>query len=359
MSYCICLIIPSLRNGGSERVMSELANHWSKKKDLEVNLILLTNQKKFYKLHPKVKVFEPSKKYTSPSFIKKFFYKLWVLYFIRRTCKKIKPDTILSFNERYNNIVLLSLFGLNLKTFVSDRNSPFKNIGKINNILRNFLYKRAYGIIAQTRISKEVLFKNTRNKNIEVIPNPLKSKKNTMKYKISKKKIILNVGRNVHQKNQLELIDIFHSCDYSNWILKIVGNGPLNEQLKSKVTKLGLNNNVKILDFNQNIDLLYCEASIFAFSSLHEGFPNVLLEAMAHGLPVISYDCQTGPCEIIKDKVNGFLVPLSEKNKFTYCLSNLMKNQELRSSISKEAKKIESIYSLEIIADKYLKFISR
>ena len=143
----ICLIIPSLRNGGSERVMSELANSWCKKEELDVFLVLLTNQDLFYKLDSSVTLIAPSRNYRK-NVISKTIYKLWTFYYIRFTCKKIKPDTILSFNERYNNIVLLSLLRLRFNKYVSDRNNPYMNIGKIHNFLRNTLYKNITGIIS-------------------------------------------------------------------------------------------------------------------------------------------------------------------------------------------------------------------
>jgi glycosyltransferase involved in cell wall biosynthesis len=353
----ICLVISSLRNGGSERVMSELANSWCKKETIEVFLILLTNQERFYEIDSRVKVITPSRNYKK-NILSKTLYKIWTFYFIRTTCKNINPKVILSFNERYNNIVLLSLLGAKLKTFVSDRNNPYMNIGKVHHFLRNRLYSKSSGIIAQTETAKKVLSFNTENKNIKVIPNPLREiTSKTKSIKTNEKKIILNTGRNVPQKNQLELLEIFSNCDFQNWELKILGNGPLHQNLVEKVKELNLQNNVQILEFTKDIDAFYSEADIFAFPSLYEGFPNALIEAMAHGLPCVSYDCPTGPGDIIKDDVNGALVKLSDKKGFQEKLTNLMDSEKLRAAFSSEAKKIKELYSLQIITDKYLNFI--
>jgi GalNAc-alpha-(1->4)-GalNAc-alpha-(1->3)-diNAcBac-PP-undecaprenol alpha-1,4-N-acetyl-D-galactosaminyltransferase len=351
----ICLIIPSLRNGGSERVMSLLANEWVKNKNKNVNiyLILLTKQKKYYDLHKDVTLIEPNISYKKTRF-SKLLYKAWTLFYIRRVCNKIDPDSILSFNERYNNIVLLSLIGTPYKKYISDRNNPFNSLGFIHNMLRKVLYRKASGIISQTTTAKELLFKSTGNKNIKVIPNPLRKIKSS---NLEKRNTILNIGRLVEQKNQLELIEIFSMCDYKNWILKIYGSGHLKEQLKKKIKELNLYNNVELNDFTQDIDTAYSRAKIFALTSLYEGFPNVLIEAMAHGLPSISYDCQTGPKDIINNKVNGFLVPFSDKNIFVEKLSALMKSEELRSLFSVESKRVNQLYSLEMISDKYYYFI--
>jgi len=353
----ICLVISSLRNGGSERVMSELANSWCKKETIEVFLILLTNQERFYEIDSRVKVITPSKNYKK-NILSKTLYKIWTFYFIRTSCKNINPKVVLSFNERYNNIVLLSLLGTKLKTFVSDRNNPYMNIGKVHHFLRNRLYRKSSGVIAQTETAKKVLSSNTKNKNIRVIPNPLREiTLGNNGGSAKKKKIILNTGRNVSQKNQLELVEIFSHCNYKDWELKILGNGPLHQELIEKTEELNLQQHVQILDFSKEVDTFYSEADIFAFTSLHEGFPNSLIEAMAHGLPCVSYDCPTGPADIIKNGVNGVLVNLRDKKQFQKKLNNLMDSENLRKAFSIEAKKVKEKYLLKIITDKYLNFI--
>ena len=351
----ICLIISSLRHGGSERVMSELANFWCEKKNVEINLILLTRQEKFYNIDPRINLIEPHRSYKK-NIISKILYKLWIIKFIRKKCIEIEPHSILSFNERYNNIVLLSLLGTKLRIFVSDRNNPYMDIGRIHNFLRNKLYFFATSIIAQTETAKKVLKINTKNNNIIVIPNPLRKIKEIKNNKT--KKIILNVGRNVPQKNQLELLEIFSKCDYKDWKLKVFGNGPLHKELIQKVRDLNLEENVQILEFSKDIDLHYSQASIFAFSSLYEGFPNALVEAMAHGIPCVSYDCPTGPRDIINNGKNGDLIELKNKAQFIDKLSNLMKSTELRIIYSKEAIKVKEKYSLKLVTNKYFNFIS-
>ncbi len=270
----------------------------------------------------------------------------------------IKTKTVLSFNERYNNIVLLALLFTKFKIFVSDRNNPFMNIGKVHHFLRNILYRNISGVIAQTKTAKKVLSTNTKNKNIRVIPNPLRKINSVNKHiNSNSKKVILNVGRNVPQKNQLELLEIFSKCNYQNWELKILGNGPLHQELIAKIKELNLQQHVQILGFSKDVDTFYSEANVFAFTSLYEGFPNALIEAMAHGLPCVSYDCPTGPGEVIIDNVNGCLVDLSDEIQFQEKLNNLMNSEALREAFSKEAKKVKEKYSLKIITDKYLNFI--
>ena len=176
---------------------------------------------------------------------------------------------------------------------------------------------------------------------------------------LEKKNIILNVGRLVEQKNQLELIEIFSKCNYKNWVLKIYGSGHLKEEIKNKIIELNLQKHVELNEFTQNIDAVFGQAKIFALPSLYEGFPNALIEAMAHGLPSISYDCHTGPKDIIEDNTNGLLVPLSNKKVFVEKLNSLMGDEHQRMLLSTEAKKVNEIYSLNKISREYYNFVTK
>jgi GalNAc-alpha-(1->4)-GalNAc-alpha-(1->3)-diNAcBac-PP-undecaprenol alpha-1,4-N-acetyl-D-galactosaminyltransferase len=350
----LCLVIPSLRHGGAERVISILANHWAQDKNLQVSLIVLTKQLKYYSLDKRVTLIEPKRSYKNNAF-SKLMYFFWTLNYVRQTIQKINPDSVLSFCERYNNLVLLSLINLQFPVFVSDRNNPSNSIGLIHEKLRKILYKKANGIIAQTSKGAGVLFNKTANSNIVVISNPLREIK---QFNVPQEKIILNVGRNEYQKNQLELIDIFAKLtNCQDWKLYIIGNGALREELQFKIEHYKLEDRVVLMEFQTDIDLYFQKASIFAFPSLYEGFPNALSEAMANGLPCVAYDCPTGPAEMITDKVNGFLVPLRDKMSFLEVLQSLGDSLELRKELGKEAVKIKDRLAEEKICNNYLNTI--
>ena len=365
MTKHICLITPGLSSGGAERVLCELANVWARQpvppaqQPVKVSIIPTFKTEIFYEIDENIDVVKSNIVYPQ-NFIIKAINKIRRLFFVRRTCRRLRPDVVLSFIEHENIMVLLALLGLPMKKFVSDRNNPHMNIGPVNHWLRNRLYGKATGIIAQTSTAREVLSKRTGNDNIRVIPNPLRILRRT---DVERKKIILNIGRYSDQKNQSELIDIFRQCRFTDdcagstdWQLKIIGEGPLRGDLQKQIDRLGLGDRVFLLDKTKNIDLHYSEASIFALTSLYEGFPNVLSEAMAHGLACIAYDCPTGPGEMIEDGINGYLVPLNHREEYVEKLTQLAA-ETLRREFGERAMSASAKYDLQTIANQYLNFI--
>ncbi len=100
----------------------------------------------------------------------------------------------------------------------------------------------------------------------------------------------------------------------------------------------------------RDVASFYARASVFAFTSSSEGFPNVVAEALAHGLPVVSYDCDAGPSDLIEDGTNGYLVPLFNDDVFSDRLRKLMVDDRLRASMSTAARESVRRFSAEQIA---------
>jgi len=347
----ICLVIPSLNAGGMERVMSELANYFNRNNELETSLILLGKADKFYQIPDRVKIFEPD-------FIFNNKYRLYntlkTINFLRQRVKEIKPDAVLSFGEMYNSFVLLATLFLGVRVFVSDRSRPDKKWGRLHELLRKLLYPKAKGIISQTNFSKNFLISETNYKNIHVIPNPVRPFK---AIQCDKQNIILNVGRLIYTKRIDLLLNIFSKITNDDWELWIVGDGPQRKNLEDLTKEMGLDQKVVFWGTQKNIDQFYAKAEIFAFTSVSEGFPNALLEAMAAGLPVISFDCIAGPSDLITDNINGYLIPELDLSAYQDKLEILIKNEELRISFSENAISESKKYFIEHIGNEYLKFL--
>jgi GalNAc-alpha-(1->4)-GalNAc-alpha-(1->3)-diNAcBac-PP-undecaprenol alpha-1,4-N-acetyl-D-galactosaminyltransferase len=353
----IALVIPSLHPGGMERVMSELIQEFSKDKTLDIHLILYGIKRDiFYKIPSNVTIHKPHFEFNNKH---RFLNTMKTLWYLRKKIKQLNPNTVLSFGEMWNNFVLLACYGLNFPIFVSDRCQPNKSLGKFHDWLRIKLYPTAKGVIAQTLLGKEIFEKLYRNNNIKVIGNPIR-KIQTNKI-IEKENIILSVGRLIKTKHHDELIRMFVATNQSNWKLVIVGDDAIKQQNRLKlellIKELKAEDKVILAGNQINVEKFYLESKIFAFTSSSEGFPNVIGEAMSAGLPVIAFDCISGPSDMIKNNENGFLINLFDYDSFKHHLTMLMSNEEKRVRMGLAASNSIKTFSKSHIAEKYKKFI--
>ena len=230
----VAIVIPSLHAGGMERVMSELLNEFSKDKTLEIHLILYgITREIFYSVPENVTIHKPSFEFKNKY---RLFYTLKTLIFLRRQIIKIAPKSILSFGERWNSFVLIACWGLKYPIYVSDRCQPNKSLGKLHNWLRNKLYPKAKGVIAQTEKGKTIFEKMYKHTNIQVIGNPIRQI--TSEKKIDKENIVLTVGRLIDTKHHDELIRLFVEINDPNWKLIIVGDDAIKQKNRIKLELL-------------------------------------------------------------------------------------------------------------------------
>jgi GalNAc-alpha-(1->4)-GalNAc-alpha-(1->3)-diNAcBac-PP-undecaprenol alpha-1,4-N-acetyl-D-galactosaminyltransferase len=354
----ICLVIPTLETGGMERVASELATYFSTQPCVDVHIILYGRDPGiFYSVGNGVQIHVPDKKFDNRW---RILSALSRMIYLRKTVKEIKPNAVLSFGEYWNSFVILSLLRLSFPVFISDRCSPEVNFDHFHRLLRKWLYRKASGVIAQTERAREIYKKQFRNANIRVIGNPIKEQVVSASAE-HKENIILSVGRLIETKHHDLLIRVFAGISNAEWKLVIVGDDALNQKNKTKLIQLiqwlKLEDRVILAGNTENVSSYYQKSKIFAFTSSSEGFPNVVGEAMAAGLPVVSFDCVAGPSEMIEDEKNGYLVNLYDTKEFKTKLQRLMDDENLRKSMGQEA--IVSIrkYSLQVIGDKFYDFI--
>lgn len=347
----IALLIPTLTNGGAERVMSVLANKLSGDENIEVHLILYLRDERFYLISDKVVIHSPDFDYTKFSRIKST---IKTFRFIRQTLKEVKPYSLLSFGGKYNSMVLLSSIGLGIKTYVSDRSRPGISYGKLQDFINPIVYRFSKGIIAQTSKAKEVAFKNTKHKNIVVIPNPVPNRYGQV---AEKEKIILNVGRFIATKQQFNLIELFVGLQNKDWKLVFLGDGEHFEKCKELVSNLNMESQIELLGVQKDVNNYLSKSMIFAFTSISEGFPNSLAEAMAAGCACISFDCVAGPSDIIDHNQNGFLVPMNDWDTYTKLLADLMQNDNLRTKFGIEARNKANIFNEDAIVKEFKKVL--
>ncbi len=308
----ICFFISTLSSGGAERNVSLLANHFVKNNDVIIFTLENKRSKSFYKISKKVKIvrlnlFNKSKNMFSS--ILNFFKRVLI---IRKNLSNKKIETYISFLETMNLTVLISslcLKSIKLK-IISDRNNPKKSEKLIlNSILKFLFYRTCDYLILQTKgiISN---YKFIKKQKIKVIKNLITTNLIIKKNFNYKKKIkILCVGRLELQKDYDTLLKGLSLCSQKNikFNCDIYGAGSEKLKILNLINYFKLKNNVILKGVTNKIIKLYHKYDLYILTSKFEGYPNSLLEAVSANVPSISSDCEYGPNEIIKHKVNGLL----------------------------------------------------
>ncbi|EHU0375938.1 glycosyltransferase [Vibrio cholerae] len=166
-------------------------------------------------------------------------------------------------------------------------------------------------------------------------------------------KIVLAVGRLTRQKGFDILLNIWkQSKAYENgWKLKIIGDGEERENLCNMIHELGLSESVTLFGKDHNIQKHYIDASLYVMTSRYEGFGLVIVEAMSHGLPVVSFDIESGPSDIIKNGYNGFLIPKDNIYEFVEKMNDLLIDQQQLKYLSGNAITTSGLYKPKVISD--------
>lgn len=352
----ICLVIPSLQAGGMERVMSELAVYMASDDQNEIHLVLYDSTREiFYPVAGGVIIHLPDFTFKNRWKIVSTFR---TIFFIRRTVTGISPIALLSFGELWNSFVMISLFGLKVPVYISDRCSPVKRFNLIQTVLRCLLYPRSKGIIVQTALAKDIYAKQFRHRNIKVIGNPIRSIAPTGE---NRENIVLSVGRFIKSKHHDRLIELFIDIELTGWKLVLIGYDHLGQSnlnlLQQIIDRRSANDRVLLLGKQTDVDHYYRQSKIFAFTSGSEGFPNVIGEAMSAGLPVIAFDCIAGPSEMITNEINGYLIPLYDYESFRQKLETLMKDEEMRTRMGDKAREDIKQFDINRVGSEYLNFI--
>lgn len=210
----------------------------------------------------------------------------------------------------------------------------FRNIGRI--LAMCFCHKIV--VLSQKDITfwSDSLFYKNKDK-LEVIYNPSTYPITSNEYD-SNSRIILSIGRLTYQKGFDRLLKAWQSIDCKNgWKLQIVGNGPEEDNLKKLIIDYNLCEYVEIIPPTPNVSELYLKSSIFCLPSRFEGFVLVLLEAQAFGLPVVAFDCDCGPSEVLTAN-NGYLIEQDNIQELSEKILSLMQDENLRVIMSDNAK---------------------
>lgn len=370
--YKIVYCTPALyMAGGVERVLTLKANYFAEHFGYDITIILTEGKDKplFYPLSDKVKVINLNigfEELWTCSFIKKVFVYLKKQYLFKKLLKqellRICPDITVSLLRREINFLTSINDGSKKIGELHINRAHYRNFeGKDANVLKN-LFAKFWMNSLLSKLRKldrlVVLTENDREawvelNNVITIPNPL-SISPVEKSDLSKNQVIA-IGRYCHEKGYDKLLKAWAIVQYRcpEWHLAIFGDGD-RSVYKMLIDKMHIDPKRCILN-ERTSDVIseYVNSSIAVCSSRFEGFGMVIVEAMACGLSVVSFDCPWGPHAIIKDGEDGLLVENGNVEKLAEAIIWMIQHPEQRKAMAEKAIENVQRFRIDQIAEKW------
>lgn len=345
MKTKIDIITRAMTAGGTERVIAQLANYFVAR-NIDCRIITTEDRNIMYKLDNRIRVIPIGKKSDNKVKDRILRYKI-----IRNIVMERKTDVVLTMPEDTGIYALLAFLGTGIPVYVSERNNPWIMPDvKVTRFLRKIAYPFAEGIIFQTEMAKSFFPKNIQSKGV-ILQNPIDASRIPYPYEGEREKIFVAVGRLVPQKNFSLLINAFaeFSKEFQEYKLIIYGEGKERVKLEKLILDLGLENIVELPGEDRDVLNKINNAAAFIMSSDYEGMPNVLLEAMCMGMPVISTDCPSGgPKTLINNGKNGLLVKTNSIEEMVYAMKKILDSQ-FSKKIAENAFALKTILTSENI----------
>ena len=349
----IAFVIGSLSGGGAERVVALLANEFAEQGN-STYVISIASKNRSYEISPKVKLLYCTRERGIPGV--SFFNRVGDL---RNTLNEIKPDVCFSFTVAVNIYSILASVGQKWRLIVCERNDPnFDPKSKFLRMLRSITYYWADGYVFQTTGERDFFPQKIRDKSW-VIPNPI-NPLFTDVYHGERQKRFVTAVRLEPQKNLKLAINAFEKFNQSHpdYSFEIYGEGNQYEELNNYIISKKMENKVFLKGRSNTLHKDISSAYAFILSSDYEGMSNSMIEAMALGLPVISTDYPSGGARmVIKNGINGILVPVNEKNKLVEAMSLLADNIDVARAMGCKAEEIKDDLSIKKILSLWEKCI--
>lgn len=352
----IGIFVPNVNAGGTEKVAQILANHFACFTSGQITIISMSqNEFPFDTNVEKISIdYLPIK-----GKFRRFYIRLKSL---NKIIQSRKIDIILSMGEYPNFLTALSSGAT--KKVIRLTNSSTSLSGFKGQLLR---YSGALSyrfcdrmVVPATSLAREQNLSDTSNK-VLVIPNPIVI--NEPNYSVVDKVLypyFIHVGQMVKQKDHETLFRAFHHYVTLGGKCKLllIGEGDLKEELKQLSKKLGLDADIKFMNWVEEPQSYIAAAKALILTSRWEGFPNVMLEAMALSKPIISTDCPTGPAEILKNGKIGCLIEPGDFTSIGSAMYKLDLDKEFNLELGQQSKRRSNDFNIDTIGNMYIEMFN-
>lgn len=352
----VTLIIPSLLCGGAERVLKTMAEDWVRRGRAVTVITLYTRDLDFYSLSPEVTRIDLGLQNTNMYSLNLALGAFKSFVKLRNAIKEAGNPMVVSFVSRTNLLTLLATRFMNIGVIVSERTDPaMRSLGVIPETLRRWLYPKAAKVTVLTKnVKKEWAEKFLHPEKVRVMPNPVsgfKEESSTITIELPTRYIV-TVGRLIPDKGHKDLLKAFNliANRFPDISLVVVGEGPERAGLEKSIAELEMGGRVYLTGLLSHLRPVLSKADCFVLPSRREGFGMALVEAMNCGAPCISFDCPSGPGEVIRNSVNGILVPPGDIEGLAEAMAKLLGDPEERRKLGKNAaKSIKERFSVDRI----------
>lgn len=361
MGYKIAFHLNCLEQGGAERVVSNLANRFARE-GYEVLIATEWYGENEFQIDQRVRRVHVGLKDSDgkKNRITKFLLRV---RYLRQFMKAEKPDILIAFAQRANYRALMASYGTNVPIIISIRTDPVGNYDAWSDRLQiPLLFPRASGCVFQTEGQKE-FFVPFLQKNSRIILNPINDKYVGRPEPEHRKKEVVQSGRLVDCKNQPMLLRAFVNVHgrHPDYVLKIYGGDSFDgtrEMLEEIIAENNAWDYIKLMGASDTLERDLAGAAVYAFTSDWEGLPNTLLEAMALGLPIVATDCPCGgPRTVIKDGVNGLLIPVQDQQALEDGINRLIEDPKLAQRLGEAARNIAQKANTQAVFEQWQDYI--
>ena len=347
----ITLVISSLGRGGAERVAVDLCRFLAESgRDVSV-LTLSGDDPDAYDLPASVHRSRMEIRRAARSALQSIKFTLDHLSEMRRAILSLEPDVVLSFIEQTNIRTTACLAGSGIPVIVSERIHPGHHpLPRSWSLLRRMLYRFAAAVIVQNEDVARWFRKSVATRRLLIIPNAVRDRSflGDTGARVEQP-VILGIGRLARQKGFDLLLRAFASTGLADkgWRVVILGEGEDRKALAQLSDDLGVSGSVELPGHVTGVAGWIARSGIFALPSRYEGFPNALLEAMQLGTASVSFDCPSGPRDLIEHGVNGLLVQAEDVVALADALGQLALDPPLRVRLGREAAKVSETFAAD------------